>query len=55
MSYRGVSLGYNIAELPVTDLGHTLRVVKISRAIDQHLEEDRHRRKMYQLRKKFKI
>ena len=55
MSYRGVSLGYTIAELPVTDLGHTLRVVKRSRAIDQLLEEDRCRRKMYQLRKKVKL
>ena len=49
------SLGYNIAELPITDLGHALRVVKISRAIDQHLEDDRCRRKMYQLKKKVRL
>lgn len=55
MIYRGDNMGYNIAELPVTDIGHTMQVVKISRAIDQHLEEERCRRKMYQLKKKVKL
>ena len=40
------TLGYNIAELPVTDLGHTLKVVRISRAVDAHLQEYRMQTKM---------
>ena len=46
--------GYNIAELPITDIGHTMRVIKISRAIDEHLAEDKRKRRnyLYQKRKK---
>lgn len=44
------TLGYNIAELPVTDIGHTLKVVRISRAVDTHLQEYRMQTKMYNIK-----
>lgn len=44
------TLGYNIGELPVTDLGHTLKVVRISRAVDAHLQEYRMQTKMYNIK-----
>ena len=54
MSYKGVSLGYNIAELPVTDLGHTLRVIRIGRAVDSHLRDVRNRLNAYMRKERMK-
>ena len=43
---------YNIAELPVTDLGHVFSEIRTHEKVMQQLDELRVKRKVYQFKRK---
>lgn len=39
-------------ELPVTDIGHVMRVIKVAKDVEEHLRDLRRRKQEYHLRRK---